>query len=468
MEAERLGRQNARRDMMLNGKIHRIIPKLALPTIISMMIMSFYNMADTFFVSQIGKAATAAAGINFSLMGIIQAFGMSFGVGAGSYISRLLGAKKDEEASRTLSTAFFSSMATGAVMMVLGLVFMRPLVRLMGATPDIIDYSIDYASFILYAAPFMAGSFVLNQCLRAEGSAIFSMIGMGIGAVINLILDPIFIFGFGWEVAGASAATAISQVISFLILLFPFLKKRSLLRLSPKLITYNKAIVTEIAKMGTPTLLRTCLMSVSSIVVNNIAGSFSTAALAAIAVVNRFMMFIGSALIGFGQGFQPVAGYNWGAKRYDRVWKAFSFSSIVGIAGMVVFSTVVAVFAKSIMSAFSNEPHVIDIGVFSIRLQCLAMPIHAWVIVVNMLFQALGRGVNAAVLSLSRQAICFIPAVIVLSLLFGVWGLAAAQAASDGLSLLIALPMAIRITKEIKGLMHQQRQKEKADAIPAS
>ena len=220
--------------------------------------------------------------------------------------------------------------------------------------------------------------------------------------------------------------------------------------------------------MGTPTLLRTCLMSVSSIVVNNIAGSFSTAALAAIAVVNRFMMFIGSALIGFGQGFQPVAGYNWGAKRYDRVWKAFSFSSIVGIAGMVVFSTVVAVFAKSIMSAFSNEPHVIDIGVFSIRLQCLAMPIHAWVIVVNMLFQALGRGVNAAVLSLSRQAICFIPAVIVLSLLFGVWGLAAAQAASDGLSLLIALPMAIRITKEIKGLMHQQRQKEKADAIPAS
>jgi putative MATE family efflux protein len=382
-------------------------------------------------------------------MSIIQAFGMAIGVGAASYISRLLGAKRDEEASRTLSTAFFTSIGVGAVMMILGFVFMRPLVKIMGATPDIIDYSIDYASFILYGAPFVAGSFVLNQCLRAEGSATFSMIGMGIGAVINLILDPIFIFTLGWEVAGASAATAISQVISFIILLYPFFRKHSLLHLSPKLITYTKSIISEISKMGFPTLLRTGLMTVSSVVTNNVAGGFSTEALAAISVVNRFMMFIGSALIGFGQGFQPVAGYNWGAKRYDRVWKSFTFSSIVGIAGMVLFCSVVAIVAPWIMRAFSDESSVIDIGAFSIRLQCLAMPIHAWVIVVNMLFQAMGRGTSAAVLSFARQGICFIPAVIVLSLAFGVWGLAAAQAASGVL---------IRVMKEIKKLMAENQQ----------
>jgi len=458
MTVEQSNRQAKRREMMLNGNIHRIIPALAVPTIISMLVTSFYNMADTFFVSQIGKEATAAAGVNFSLMSVIQSFGMSFGVGAGSYISRLLGAKRDEEASRTLSTAFFSSIAVGFIIMILGFIFMNPLVKIMGATPDIIDYSIDYASFILYGAPFMAGAFVLNQCLRAEGSPTFSMLGMGAGAVINLILDPLFIFTFGWEVAGASAATAISQVISFFILLIPFLKKRSLLRLSPRLVTFSKSIVSEISKMGFPTLLRTGLMTISSVVTNNVAGAFSTAALAAISVVNRFMMFIGSALIGFGQGFQPVAGFNWGAKRYDRVWKSFTFSSVVGVVGMVVFCSVVAIFAPSIMRAFSDDSTVIDIGSFSIRLQCLAMPIHAWVIVVNMLFQALGRGTSAAVLSLSRQGICFIPAVIILSLAFGVWGLAAAQAAADVMSLLIALPLAVRIMKEIRRLMSENRQ----------
>ena len=465
MTAAQTDKQSARRDMMLNDPIHKVIPKLAVPTIISMLITSFYNMADTFFVSMLGTAATGAAGINFSLMTLIQAAGMAYGVGAGSYISRQLGAKKDEDASRALSTAFFLSIATGAIIMLFGLIFMRPLVILMGATENVLQYSMDYASYILYAAPFMAGSFVLNQCLRSEGSATFSMIGMGVGAIVNLALDPLFIFTFHWGVAGAAAATALSQVISLSILLIPFLKKHSLLRLSPSLITMKKAIIVEIAKMGFPTLLRTGLMTVSTVVTNNVAGDFSDAALAAISVVNRFMMMIGSALIGFGQGFQPVAGFNWGAKRYDRVMRSYNFCSVVGIVGMAAICSVIAIFSSNIMMAFSKDTSVIDIGAFSIRLQCYVMPIHAWVIVVNMLFQAMGRGTSAAVLSFARQGICFIPSVIVLSLIFGVWGLAAAQAASDALSLLIALPLAIRVTREIKRL--QAAQSAAAEIQPA-
>lgn len=454
MTAEKANRQENRRDLMLNGKIHRIIPKLALPMMVSMLINSFYNMVDTYFVSKISSEATAAAGVNFSLMSIITSVGMAFGVGAGSYISRLLGAKRDEEASKTISTAFILSFGVGFLLMIFGFIFMRQLVVFMGATPEIINYSIDYASYILYAAPIMAGSFVLNQGLRAEGSPMFSMIGMAIGGVINIILDPIFIFVLDWGVAGASAATAVSQFISFLVLLYPYVTRRTIIKLSFKLFSPTKDIIVEIAKMGFPTLIRSGLMTVSSIVKNNIAGGFSTYALASISVVNRLMMFIGSVLIGFGQGFQPVAGYNWGAKRYDRVLKSYRFCSIVGVVGISVFCSIMAIFAPNIMGVFSDQYEVISLGAFSIRLNCLAMPVHAWVIVINMLFQAMGRGTSAAILSLSRQGICLIPSVIVMSLLFGVWGLASAQAVADFLSLILAIPLLLKVLKEIKGLIN--------------
>jgi Na+-driven multidrug efflux pump len=217
--------------------------------------------------------------------------------------------------------------------------------------------------------------------------------------------------------------------------------------------------------MGFPTLIRTLLMTVSSVVTNQFAGGFSTSALAAISVVNRFMMFMGSALIGFGQGFQPVAGFNWGAKRYDRVWGAFKFCSNIGIFGMAILCTVIAIVAPQIMSAFSKDATVIAIGSFSIRLQCLSMPIQAWVIVVNMLFQSMGRATSAAILGLSRQGICFIPAVIIMSLAFGVYGLAAAQAVADGLSLALAFPLAFKVLKEIKRLMAENPVNENSGQV---
>lgn len=457
MAEHALDRQSKRRQMMLEQPVERLIPKMALPTITSMLIMSLYNLADTFFVTKLGTAATGAVGINFSLMSVIQAAAMSLGVGASSYISRLLGAKQDRQASATLATAFYVSMIVGGLIAVFGLIFLRPLVVLLGATETVVPYAMDYARYILYSAPFISGAFVLNQSLRAEGSATFSMIGMVSGAFLNLALDPLFIFVFNWGVAGAAAATAISKVVSFIILLIPYFRKSSLLTLDPKLFSLKKEIVVEISKMGFPTLLRSGLMTVAGVVTNVYAGSFSDSALAAISIVNRVMMFIGSAIIGFGQGFQPVAGFNWGAKRYDRVWKAFWFSSYVGVIGIVLLCAVIYLFAPTVIGWFTvDDQTIIELGQFSIRLQCLAMPLSAWVIVVNMLFQSIGRATEAAILSLSRQGIAFIPSIIVLSSLFGVEGLASAQAVADVLSLLIALPMALRILKLLKTLMANQ------------
>jgi len=452
-----LDRQEARRTMMLTTPISRLVPKMAIPTIVSMLVTSLYNMADTYFVSMLpGDAATGAVGINMSLMAIIQMFGMAIATGANSYISRLLGAKRDDEANRTLSTTFFTAFGIGLFVMIAGLTFLDPLMSMLGAKdPEVLRYSRDYASFILYAAPFMAAQFLLSQCLRAEGSAMFSMIGITVGAAINVVLDPIFIFTFGMEVKGAAAATAISQVISFCVLLYPYFKRHSLLRISIKSIKFSKAIITEVAKMGFPTMLRNGLMSLATIVTNNVAQGFSVEALAAISVVNRIMMFVTSAILGYGQGFQPVAGFNYGAKRYDRVMHAFKFASFTGVSAISVLALVVGIFAPQIMAQFSTSQITRDIGVFSIRLQCIVMPIHAWCIVVNMMYAALGRAVGAALLSLSRQGLFFIPTVAIMSLLLHEYGLASAQAVADTLSLTLAIPYAVIAIRSMKKLQRE-------------
>ena len=454
MTSEQIERQAKRRSLMIDSPMHKVIPKLAGPTIISFLIMTLYNLTDTFFVSKLGTSATGAVGVNFSLMSIIQTAGMALGVGASSYISRLLGAREGEKASRVVSTAFFLSMSIGLIITILGLTFIRPLVVFLGATESIVPYAMDYASYILYAAPFMSGVFVMNQSLRAEGSAIFSMVGTLSGAFINLILDPLLIFTLDMGVAGAALATCIAKIISFIILLYPYIRKSGLLQIKFNLFTPERAILSEIAKMGLPTLLRTGLMTLSSIVMNNVSGSFGDSAIAAMSIVDRSMRFFGSVLMGFGQGFQPVAGYNWGAKRYDRVLKAFWFSSITGIIGISVICGIVSIFASQVMSIFTDvDLEIIRIGTLSIRAQCYIMPFYAFVIIANALFTALGRAKSAALLSLSRQGICLIPSIYLLSAYFGVTGLAFAQAVSDILSFLLALPIILYVLKEIKSLM---------------
>ena len=449
--------QEQRRNMMLNEPISRIIPKMAIPTIVAFLINSIYSLADTYFVSSLGTNATAAVSVNASLDQLIMMCGSMLAVGANSYIARLLGEGDEKKASQVLSTAFFIAMGLGALLMVVGITFMTPMVRLLGATPTCEQYSIDYATYVLYAAPFMAANFVMNQCLRSEGSATLSMIGMGFGGVLNCILDPIFIFIFDMGVAGASLATAISKWVSFGILIFPYLAKRSLLHLSIRNFYPSRDIIAKIVSVGSSSMFRSGLSVVAGILLNSIAGNISDSVLAAVGVCNKVMMFPFSIILGFGTGFQPVAGFNWGAKRYDRVQESYRFCSKVALIGSLIMGIVVALFADTFVVLFAGtDEEMRRIGVLCMVSQCIALPIHGWVAVVNMLCAGLGNAKGALALSTARQGSCFLPIVYPLAWAFGALGVACVQGVADILSLFLAIPIIRGMKKKIAAAQEEQ------------
>jgi len=415
--------QEQRRLMMMNDPIHKVIPKMAVPTIVAFLINSIYSLADTYFVSSLGTNATAAVSVNASLDQLIMMCGSMLAMGANSYIARLLGQGDDKKASQVLSTSFFSAFAVGAVLMVFGSIFMTPMVRFLGATPTCEQYSIDYATYVLMAAPFMATNFVMNQCLRSEGSATLSMVGMGFGGILNIVLDPIFIFYFDMGVAGASLATAISKVVSFAILIFPYITKRSLLHLSIKNFHPTKDIIIKVVSVGSSSMFRSGLAVVAAIMLNTMAGNYSDSVLAGIGVSNKIMMFPFGIILGFGNGFQPVAGFNWGAGRYDRVQESYRFSAKVALIGSTVMAVLIAVFVDELIFIFAgSDAEMQKIGAFCILTQCVALPIHAWVAIVNMLCVGLGNAKGALLLSTARQGTCFIPILFPLSWAFAEYG----------------------------------------------
>lgn len=454
-----------RQNMMLTQPLPKVILQMAYPTIISFLISQIYSLADTYFVSSLGTNAAAAVSVNASLDQIIMMAGSMLAIGATSYVSRLLGSGDQERASRVLSTAFFTAVAFGLAVAALGFSCMTPMIRLLGATPTCEQYAIDYATYILLAAPFMTANFVMNQCLRGEGSALLSMIGMSIGGVINCVLDPIFIldWGLGLGVAGASIATAISKLISFAILVYPYLRRRTLLRLSLRLFTLEWDIFAKIASVGSSSLFRNGLAVVAAIALNNIAGSMSDSVLAGIGITTKIMMFPFAIILGFSSGFQPVAGFNWGAKRYDRVRESFRFASRVALVAAVVMGAVMFVFAGQLISLFTEtDADMMRFGMLCIRLQSIALPIHAWVSVVNGMCAGLGYAGFAVALSTSRQGSCFLPILPIMALLGGENGIAAVQAAADALTMLIAIPI-IRIV--LRRISEAERQQE-SDTAP--
>ncbi len=442
--------QELRRNMMINDPIPRLVLKMALPTIIAFIINSVYSLADTYFVSSLGTNATAAVSVNSSLDQLIMMCGSMLAVGANSYIARLLGKGDKEKASHVLSTAFFFAFGIGAVLMVFGNLFIEPMVRLLGATPTCESYAIDYATFVLYAAPFMAANFVMNQCLRSEGSATLSMIGMGFGGILNCILDPIFIFGLDMGVAGASLATAISKLVSFGILIFPYISRRSFLHLSIRNVHPTRDIMTEIVTVGSSSLFRNGLAIVSAIALNSIAGNISDSVLASVGGCNKVMMFPFGIILGFSQGFQPVAGFNWGARRYDRVRESYRFSARTALIGGIVMAAFLILFADKLIIAFAGtDQEMLRIGTICMISQAICLPIHGWVVVVNMLCAGLGQAKAALILSTSRQGTCFLPILYPLYWLFGAIGVACVQAVADALSLLIAVPILRKVHKKI-------------------
>ena len=443
--------QEQRKNLMLNEPIHKVIPKMAVPTIVAFLITSIYSLADTYFVSSLGTNATAAVSVNASLDQLIMMCGSMLAMGANSYIARLLGEGQDKKASQVLSTSFFAAFFVGALLLVFGSIFMTPMVRLLGATPTCEQYSIDYATYVLMAAPFMASNFVMNQCLRSEGSATLSMIGMGFGGVLNCILDPIFIFGLDMGVAGASLATAISKLVSFAILIFPYITRRSLLHLSIKNFKPNWDIISNVVSVGSSSLFRNGLAVVSAILLNSLAGNISDSVLAGIGVSNKIMMFPFCIILGFGNGFQPVAGFNWGAKRYDRVEESYRFSSRVALIGSAVMAVLIAIFCKELILIFAgSDAEMTKIGAFCIFSQCIALPIHAWVAIVNMYCVGLGSAKGALLLSTARQGTCFLPILFPLAWIFEAYGVASVQAVADVLTMVLAIPLAISMNKKIK------------------
>ncbi len=448
--------RSLRENKMLYSPISKIIPEMAIPTIIAFLINSIYSLADTYFVSGLGTNATAAVSVNGNLDQIIMMAGSMLAVGANSYVARLLGARQKEKADKVLSTAFFLAFAFGAVIMLVGSLFMEPMVDLLGATDTCRQYSMDYATYVLLAAPFMASTFVMNQCLRAEGSAILSMIGMGFGGILNCFLDPIFIFGWGpipaLGVKGASIASAISKLVSWIILIFPYLTKRSVLRLSFRCFAFKRDILSQTISVGMPSMLRSGLAVLAGILLNNIAGDISDAVLAGIGVSTKIMMFPFSIILGFGSGFQPVAGFNWGARRYDRVTESYGFSAKTAFVGAAVMSLVLGFFAPQVITLFNAEanPEMQRLGTLCIRLQCIALPIHAWVAVVNMFCAGLGHAGKAFLLATARQGTCFLPILYPMAWFMGEIGIVSVQAVADVLTLVLAVPIIIRVLKQVE------------------
>ena len=346
---------------MTETHIPHLLVTLAIPTIISMLISSFYNMADTFFVGRLGYSAQAAVGVALPLMSVIQAIGFTFGQGSGNHVSRLLGDNRREEASAMTSVAFFTAFLSGLVLAVVGLIFLRPLVQVLGATATSLTFTEDYARYILIGCPFMISSLVLNNQLRFQGSAFYSMIGIASGAVINIGLDPLFIFVLGMGTGGAALATIISQFVGFCLLVAGTFQGGNL-RLSPRFFKPTVDYYRRIFAGGLPSFWRQALASVATALLNWFAGAYGDAAVAAMSIVSRLTMFAGSALVGFGQGYQPVCGFNYGAKRYGRVREAYWFFFKVAAVGAVVLAVLGFLFAPQLVALFQPDPTVVAIG----------------------------------------------------------------------------------------------------------
>ncbi len=437
-------------DKMTKEPVSKLVLRLGIPTTISMLVTSVYNMADTFFVGKLGNSASGAVGVVFGLMAIIQALGFMYGHGAGSIIARLLGAKEEENATNYASVSFFSALFSGAVFGTLGLVFSKPLMYLLGSTSTILPYAQDYGRYILIAAPVTMASFVLNNILRYEGKAYLAMVGLTTGGILNIILDPIFIYKFDMGIAGAGLATGISQCISFCILLSMFLRRKTQSRLIFARFTANLKKLPLIMQTGFPSLIRQGLNSVASMCLNHYAGFYGDSAIAAMSIVNRICFFIFAVGLGIGQGFQPVCGFNYGAKRFDRVKKAFYFTVAVGEIFLGVLAVVGILASGQLIGCFREDAEVIAIGTVALRYQLVALFFQPITICATMLFQSVGANGHATVFSMLRSGLIFIPILAILHHFIGLTGVQSAQAIADIMTFVITVPVVIQFIKKLE------------------
>ena len=414
-------------EKMTKTPVQTLILRLSVPTIISMLVTNVYNLADTAFVGRLGNSASGAVGVVFGFMSIIQAVGFMFGQGSGSIISRLLGQQNPEEASRTASTGFFYSFISGIVIALISFLCLDDLVMMLGSTETIAPFAKTYIAYILVAAPFMASSFLLNNLLRYEGKAALGMVGLMFGGLLNICGDPVFMFGMHMGIAGAGLSTAISQMVSFCILISMFLRDKTVCKLSLKNVAPPSALLWNIMATGLPSLLRQGLGSVSTVLLNIQAAVYGDEAVAAMSVVSRIAFFVFSIALGIGQGFQPVSGFNYGAGKYSRVKKAFFFTVVLAEGLLIVITLAVLFTSGSLIGIFRNDPKVIEIGTRALRLHCIALLFLPLCMAGEMLFQSTGHRLGATLLSSMRSGLFFIPAVILLPRFRGLYGVEEAQ-----------------------------------------
>ena len=438
---------------MTQAPVKKLIIRMAVPTIVSMLVTSLYNMADTFFVGQMNNtSATGAIGIVFPLMAVIQAIGFTFGQGSGNSMSRSLGMQDRAAAEKMSASGFYSAFLAGILLAVVGLVFNSSLIGLLGSTATILPYAVEYVRYILPGAPWLMASLVLNNQLRLQGSAFFAMIGIAFGALLNIALDPLFIFVLNMGVSGAALATSISQFVSFWILLAATKRGGNIV---PRLrnFSFKWAQYKEILRGGLPSFWRQGLGSIASMMLNVTAGAYGDWAVAGMAIVTRMMMFAASAIIGFGQGFQPVCGFNYGAKLYGRVRKGFFFTLQVMLVWLLLISAAGIIFAPKIITLFSNDEEVIRFGSSVLRYQCYVFPLMSLLFSSNMMLQNIGSAFRASLLSMARQGIFFIPAILILPKLFGILGLQIVQPVADACAFLLTIPL-------VKPVLHQLKHSE--------
>ncbi len=442
-------------DKMTKTPVSRLIIKLSIPAIISMMVTNVYNLVDTAFVGQLGNSASGAVGIVFGFMAVLQAIGFMFGNGSGSIISRLLGAKNTEQASKIASTGFFFTLLFGAVVAIISAFVLKPLVMLLGSTETISPYAQTYISYILAAAPFITASFTMNNLLRYEGKATLGMIGLIVGAVLNIAGDPILMFGLNMGIAGAGLSTCISQIIGFFVLLSMFLLHKTQCRLSVKLIVPK--FLPEIIGTGLPSLLRQGLNSLSTVVLNNCAAVYGDAAVAAMSIVSRVIFFTFSFALGVGQGFQPVCGFNYGAKKYDRLKTAFYFSVMLAEIIVVVMSVGLILFPGEIVRIFRDDNTVMEIGSRALVLQGIAQLFLPFCMITEMALQSVGKKLGASVLSTLRNGLFFIPMLLILSNVRGLSGIQEAQPLAVTLAVIPSAILAVRFFRELPKNTEQSR-----------
>ena len=436
-------------EKMTEMPISRLIITLGIPTTISMLVTNVYNMADTMFVGKLGTSASGAVGIVFGFMAILQAFGFMFGQGAGSIISRKLGQKDSKSASKIASTSFFMAILSGIIIGILGFLFLNPFLYLLGSTQTILPYARTYVIYILLAAPFMTSCFVMNNILRYEGKASLAMVGLMAGALLNIAGDPLFMFVLDMGIAGAGLSTALSQLVSFGILLYMFLSGKTQSKLGISHFTRDFKDIIEIVTTGFPSLVRQGLGSISTMLLNQQAAVYGDAAVAAMSIVSRISMFIFAVGLGIGQGYQPVCGFNYGAKKNDRVKKAFVFTLVLGEILLGVLAIISLCFSNQAIGIFRDDAEVIRIGTYALKVQCLALFFQPLNVMSNMTLQSTGHSAGASFLSMLRSGLYFIPILYVLTYFMGLTGIQIAQPIADICAFFTAIPMLISFFRKL-------------------